>query len=80
VIGEDAAGNGSDTITLGNSSISAIYAEKTSITAISDRRHKKDIKDSDLGLDFIEKLRPVTYRLTNGDESLSYGFIAQEVE
>ncbi|MCE9508458.1 MAG: tail fiber domain-containing protein [Alphaproteobacteria bacterium] len=46
----------------------------------SDLRLKKDIKDSDLGLDFIEKLRPVSYFYKTGDKPMSYGFIAQEVE
>jgi uncharacterized coiled-coil protein SlyX len=46
----------------------------------SDGRNETDIKDSDLGLDFIEKLRPVSFRYNNGDETLRYGFIAQEVE
>ena len=80
VIGASAVGEGLNTVTLGNASIGAIYAEKTTITGISDRRHKKDIEDSDLGLDFIEKLRPVRFRLTNGDETLNYGFVAQDVE
>ena len=72
----------SNSIVLGNSSISAIYAKVTSITAISDRRRKKDIKalDADLGLDFIEKLKPVSYRFNDGDETERYGFIAQDLE
>jgi Chaperone of endosialidase len=52
----------------------------TAFTTYSDGRHKKDIEDSDLGLDFIDKLRPVSYRFNNGDDTLRYGFIAQEVE
>lgn len=49
-------------------------------TVTSDRRIKKDIQDSDLGLAFIEKLRPVSYRLKNGNNRLDYGFVAQDVE
>jgi hypothetical protein len=80
-----ALGNGailtcSNCMTLGNASIATIYAQVTSITAISDRRLKKDIQDLDLGLDFISKLHPVSYRFNNGDETLRYGFIAQELE
>jgi hypothetical protein len=80
-----ALGNGailtaSNSIVLGDTSISAIYAQVTSITAISDARRKKDITDADLGLDFINKLRPVQYRFKNGDDSLRYGLIAQDVE
>jgi trimeric autotransporter adhesin len=81
-----ALGNGallfqSNSIVLGNTSISAIFAD-VSITAVSDRRRKKDIRalDPDLGLDFIEKLKPVSYRFNNGDETERYGFIAQDLE
>jgi len=58
----------SNSITLGNTFISAIYANVATITGISDRRRKKDIRalDADLGLDFIEKLQPVSYRFNNG--------------
>ena len=71
----------SNSIVLGNTSISAIFAD-VSITAVSDRRRKKDIRalDADLGLDFIEKLKPVSYRFNNGDETERYGFIAQDLE
>ena len=72
----------SNSIVLGNSSISRIYANVTTITAISDRRRKKDIKAlaADLGLDFIKKLQPISYRFNNGDETERYGFIAQDLE
>lgn len=72
----------SNSIVLGNTSITKIYAQVTSITAIFDRRHKKDIRalDGGLGLDFIEKLQPVSYRFNNGDETERYGFIAQDLE
>jgi hypothetical protein len=71
----------SNSIVLGNTAISAIFAD-VSITAVSDRRRKKDIRalDADLGLDFIEKLEPVSYRFNNGDETQRYGFIAQDLE
>jgi trimeric autotransporter adhesin len=71
----------SNSIVLGNTSTSAIFAD-VSITAVSDRRRKKDIRalDSDLGLDFIEKLKPVSYRFNTGDETERYGFIAQDLE
>jgi trimeric autotransporter adhesin len=72
----------SNSIVLGNTSISAIYAQVSTISALSDRRRKKDITalDPDLGLDFIEKLKPVSYRFNNGDETERYGFIAQDLE
>lgn len=47
----------------------------------SDSREKKQIIDSDLGLDFIRKLRPVSYFWKSGvDETQHYGLIAQETE
>ncbi|AZI37873.1 hypothetical protein NT2_16_00020 [Caenibius tardaugens NBRC 16725] len=79
-IGNDAKATASNSIVLGNSDITKIYAKVTSITAISDRRLKRDIGDLGLGLDFLRKLRPVQYRFNNGDDTLRYGFIAQEVE
>jgi trimeric autotransporter adhesin len=82
-----ALGNGaavfvSNSIVLGNTSIIGIYAKVPTLTALSDRRRKKDIRalDTDLGLDFIEKLQPVSYRFNDGDETERYGFIAQDLE
>jgi len=68
VIGKGAAGNGSNTITLGNSSIGAIHANTDSITAFSDLRIKDNIRDSSLGLDFINALRPVKYEKKHPSE------------
>jgi len=80
-LGHGATLTESDSIVLGNSDIKKIYA-KVAITTPSDRRLKKDIRalDADLGLDFIEKLKPVSYRFNNGDETERYGFIAQDLE
>ena len=73
---------GNDPTTLGTSgnSVVTLIGGQVAWTAVSDRRLKKDILDSDLGLDFIERLRPVSYRLKAGNGRLDYGFIAQEVE
>jgi hypothetical protein len=72
-----------------------LYYDNLSQRAQSDRRLKKDIVDSDLGLDFITKLRPVRYRMVVGKHAPDqegnltipvpgvrphYGFIAQEVK
>jgi hypothetical protein len=80
VIGENSTSKGSNTIVFGNTSITGLYAQVTTITGLSDRRLKKDILGTDLGLDFVMKLNPVSYRYNNGDETLRYGFIAQDVE
>lgn len=50
-------------------------------TITSDKGWKDNIKDSSLGLDFIQKLRPVSYTRKNDVKSKTeYGFIAQELE
>ena len=61
-IGYNAAVSGHNTIRLGNSSVNSIggYANWSNV---SDRRFKTDIQENVVGLDFIKKLRPVTYHL-----------------
>jgi hypothetical protein len=50
-------------------------------TITSDKRWKSDIKPSNLGLDFISKLNPVSYYRNNDkNKKTEYGFIAQELE
>jgi hypothetical protein len=50
-------------------------------TYTSDKRWKSDIQSSELGLNFISKLRPVQYYRTNDEgKKTEYGFIAQELE
>jgi prepilin-type N-terminal cleavage/methylation domain-containing protein len=71
-------GPGGDTNPFTGTGIATVHAGH--YNSPSDLRLKKDIKDSDLGLGFIEKLRPVSYRYKTGGKPLSYGFIAQEVE
>jgi len=61
-IGYDAQPSGSNTVQIGNSAISSIggYANWTNV---SDGRFKTNVKENVQGLDFIMKLRPVTYNL-----------------
>jgi hypothetical protein len=55
-----------------------IYADN--FNNLSDIRIKENIYDSDLGLDFINNLRPVKYNFKNSNKKRTrYGFIAQEV-
>lgn len=68
-----------------------LYRSGTTYTT-SDVRLKNDIQDSDLGLDFINSLRPVKYKwnlVSSVEDSVvstrpgvryHYGFIAQEVQ
>jgi len=51
----------------------------------SDKNLKNTVLDSDLGLSFVNKLRPVSYKWNqkqeeNLDSKTHYGFIAQEIE
>lgn len=55
-----------------------IYATNGTINT-SDKNEKNTIKTSDLGLDFINKLKPVSY-IWNDKTNTHYGLIAQEVE
>lgn len=62
-IGYSAVATSANDITLGNSSVTSIHAAVTTITAISDGRFKTNVKEDVKGLEFINKLRPVTYNL-----------------
>jgi len=62
VIGQDVAGNADNSFCFGAASTdSAIAFGATSISAPSDVRMKRNIKDSEAGLSFINDLRPVTF-------------------
>ncbi len=64
VIGYNATGTGDNQIALGNTSITAIKGQ-VAFSTYSDKRIKREISDGELGLDFINKLRPVKYKLKN---------------
>jgi hypothetical protein len=55
-----------------------IYATN-GVIQTSDRRLKSNIQSSDLGLNFIQSLSPVSYYWKDGDKLKHYGLIAQEV-
>jgi len=67
-------------VRIGNTSIS--YAGvQVGWTITSDKRWKSSIKDSELGLNFLKTLRPVSYTRTNDEKhKTEYGFIAQELD
>jgi hypothetical protein len=73
----------SNSITLGNSSHTVLRCQVTTITALSDQRDKKEIKDLEYGLDLINKVRPVEFTWDTRDGSIvgkpDIGFIAQEL-
>ena len=83
VIGANAqvpTASGSNQVRIGSTSI--VYAGVQVAWAVtSDKRWKNTIKDSPLGLDFIQTLRPVSYIRNNDiNKKTEYGFIAQEIE
>lgn len=84
VLGYNAQATGDNQVVLGDANISQIRAQVTTITALSDARDKKDIAPLDLGLAFINTLRPVafTWDMRGGSErngEREAGFIAQEL-
>ena len=66
---------------IGNSSVTSIGGGVSGLqwSTASDGRLKKDIHESNRGLNFVTKLRAVDYVL-NGNNMAQTGFIAQEVE
>ena len=93
VIGANASpisATSTDEITLGNGSIETLRVGTTTLTSLSDGRDKTNIEDTQYGLDFLMKLRPVDYTwrrriLEPGDANnpkngkRRSGFIAQEL-
>lgn len=56
-----------------------VFANNVALT--SDETKKENIVSSDLGLEFIDQLRPVSYSFIDGNSGRKhYGLIAQEVE
>ena len=76
-IGYNAKANASNSIVLGNSSVTTIGGQVT-WTTNSDIRIKKNIRDTHYGLSTVMQLRPVEYTLISSDLK-QVGFIAQEV-
>lgn len=72
VIGQGTIITSSSTVRFGNSATGS-YGGWANWTNISDGRYKKNIKANVIGLDFILKLRPVTYQLSATSLSRSLG-------
>jgi hypothetical protein len=73
----------SNEITLGNSSITALRCEVSTISALSDKRDKIDIEPLNYGLAFLNELNPVefTWNMRDGAKVgvKDIGFIAQDL-
>ena len=63
----------------GSERFNTIFATNSSINT-SDITEKNTIVNSDLGLDFINKLNPISYKWNKDDGKTHYGLIAQDVE
>jgi len=70
-----------NTINLGNASFrfGTVFAVNGSINT-SDKTEKNTIVETDLGLNFINKLKPISYKWNKDDGKTHYGLIAQDVE
>ena len=86
-LGRGAVASGATTsneITLGNSSIASLRCQVQTISALSDRRDKKDIEELPIGIDFINTLKPVkfTWNMRDGAKigQQEAGFIAQDLD
>jgi len=87
-IGKDSdpsAADADNEITLGNSSNDTIRCNTQTISSLSDERDKTDINQLELGLDFIDSLKPVKFKWqtrdgNSKDGSYEAGFIAQDFQ
>jgi len=73
------SGDGVSDLGAAGNKFNNVYAANAVIQT-SDARQKREIQNSDLGLDFIRSLRPVSYYWKQGDSYLHYGVIAQETK
>jgi hypothetical protein len=78
-IGSFAQVDASNHVRIGNTLVTQIGGA-VAWSNLSDIRQKKDIADVTYGLNFINQLRPVEYRMKEGNSRKDFGFIAQEVE
>ena len=84
VIGYSAVGQGSNTFTLGNTSITSFYAGTDTLTSISDVRDKENIQEIDDAINIIEQIKPIVYEWNPRDISCTKkgkecGFSAQNL-
>lgn len=71
----------SNQIVIGAGTTSIAYVNAPSWSFSSDKRLKDNIIDSQLGLNFLKTIRPVSYyRIDDANKKMEFGFIAQELE
>jgi hypothetical protein len=82
-LGYNSQASSSNQVNLGDTAITSLRCNVTSITSLSDERDKTDILEITEGLDFVSKLKPVTFTWNQRDGNRvgikSAGFIAQDL-
>jgi hypothetical protein len=78
-IGYQATVDVSNKVRVGNSSVTVIEGQ-VAWSYASDARLKEAIRDLELGLDFVMRLRPVAFRMKQGNGRTDMGFLAQDIE
>ncbi len=78
-IGYLASVDASNKVRIGNNAVTVIGGP-VGWSNLSDARAKRDVRGLDLGLDFILALRPVEFRMIQGNGRVDFGFLGQDVE
>lgn len=79
-VGSGAIASASNRVRIGNTAITQIGGQ-VAWSTLSDARQKENVAEYTHGLDFITKLRPVTYSLIDDRTKVTHsGFLAQEVK
>jgi hypothetical protein len=69
------------TFDCGTNSLRWLNVYTDNVVGTSDIRKKKNVEPLNRGIEFINKLRPVSYQFKRGETDLiHYGFIAQDIE
>jgi len=77
-LGYDALNTAPSQIMLGNPSIASLVCS-VALSVFSDGRYKKNIKEDVVGLDFINKLQPITYTLNVHDINKQLGLTEDKI-
>jgi hypothetical protein len=65
VLGSGTTATGDNQVVLGDTNVTTLKCNVTTITSLSDERTKENIKDSTLGLEFINELKTKTFNKKN---------------
>jgi trimeric autotransporter adhesin len=78
-VGYGAVVDASNHVRIGNTAVTQIGGQK-GWSNLSDARAKEAIRDLGLGLELVLALRPVQFRMKEGDGRTDLGFVAQDIE